>query len=341
MNGTKPCPLSRRAALRSLAALSSGAALLPLIASAAGTAASSTGQSTSEPTGNPAVDGLLTAFEFSPMVTAKLTDSLALLNGPGGNMAVLAGPEGALLIDTGIHSTAPGVAKAAEAFAGKPVTMVVNTNWHFDHTGGNELFGRRGARLIAHENARARMSHPQVHEVFNYTFPASPAAALPTVTFPESLTLYFGEEVVHLHHVQPAHTDSDILVHFTKANVLHAGDTFFNGFYPLIDYSTLGWIGGMVAAEDRALELCDARTRIIAGHGALGTVDDLKTAREMLATVQGRIEKLLDAGKSVAEVVAAAPTADLDAKWGNGPFTAAQFTGNAAASILRHRQQVS
>ncbi len=255
-------------------------------------------------------------------------------------MVVLCGPEGALLIDTGIHPSAPSVAKAVEAFAGKPVTAVVNTHWHFDHTGGNEFFARRGARVIAHDSVRVRMSRPQFHEVFDYIFPAAPAAALPTLTFPESLTLYFGDEVVHLHHLQPAHTDGDLLVHFTKANVLHAGDTFFNGFYPLIDYSTLGWIGGMVAAEDRALALCDAHTRIIPGHGALGTVDDLKAARTMLATVQGRIEKLLDAGKSVAEVVAAAPTADLDAKWGHGPFTAAQFTGNAAASILRHRQEV-
>lgn len=126
---------------------------------------------------------------------------------------------------------------------------------------------------------------------------------------------------------------------FAGANVLHTGDLFFNGFFPFIDYSSEGWIGGMVAASDRALALCDDKTRIIPGHGPLASVADLKAAREMLATVQGRIEKLLDAGKNVDEVAAAAPTRDLDEKWGKGFFNGEGFTRNAAAGILRHRQK--
>ena len=132
-----------------------------------------------------------------------------------------------------------------------------------------------------------------------------------------------------MHHVPAAHTDSDVLVHFTQANVLHTGDVFFNGFYPFIDYSTRGWIGGMVEAEDRALALCDAQTLVIPGHGPLGTVVELKAAREMLATVQVRIEQLLDGGKNVDEIVAAAPTADLDRTWGQAMYTGEQFTRNA------------
>ncbi len=336
---TYPNACSRREVLRSLAALTSGAALLPWLGSSLHAADPTPAPRTSEPTGQPALDQILTAFEFSPLTTTRLSPTLAVLSGPGGNIAVSIGAGGALLVDTGIHAAAPAVAREAEAFAGQSVGVVVNTHWHFDHTGGNALFGRRGARIIAHENTRARLSRRQAIELLDYTFPAAPAEALPTLTFSQELTLYHGDETLGLHVVPPAHTDGDVLVHFAKENVLHTGDVFFNGFYPFIDYSTRGWIGGMVAAEDRALALCDAQTRLIPGHGPLGTVADLRAAREMLATVQGRIETLLDAGKSVEEVVAAAPTADFDDHWGHGMSTGAQFTRNAAVSIQRHRQE--
>ena len=329
---------SRREALRSLLALTSGAAFLPVLASTAGAAGEPPAQVTTEPTGNPAIDKNLASFEFTPLVATKLTPTLAMLSGPGGNMTVLVGPDGALLVDSGVHPTAPAVAKAATAFAGKPVTTLVSTHWHFDHTGGNEWFGQHGARIVAHDNTRVRMGKPQTIEAFGFTFPASPVAALPTTTFPSDLTLLSGDEVVRLHHVAPAHTDGDVLVHFTQADVLQTGDTFFNGFYPFIDYSSEGWIGGMVAAADEALKVCSDDTRVVPGHGPLGTPVDLKAARDMLATVQGRIEALLDAGKNVDEIVAAAPTKDFDAKWGKGFFNGEGFTRNATAGIMRHRQ---
>ncbi len=331
--------LSRREVIRALAAVTSGAALLPLLSSWSRAAEAPSTHPPTKPTGNPAVDKSIDDFLSAPLETTRLTPSLAMLSGPGGNIAVLAGPAGTLLVDTGIQPAAPAVAKAVEAFAHRRVSWVVNTHWHFDHTGGNEYFGQRGARIVAHDDTRASMSHPQAIELMNYTFPASPPAALPVVTFPDKLTLYHGDETLHLYHVLPAHTDGDILVHFTKENVLHTGDVFFNGFYPFIDYSTEGWIGGMVEAEDRALALCNALTQVIPGHGKLGTPAELKAAREMLATVQGRIEKLLDDGKSVNEIVAAVPTADFDTKWGHGPSPADHFTRDAADSIQRHRQK--
>ena len=334
--------LSRREALRCLAALTTGAAFLPLMGSTGYAAdAPPPSRPTTEPTGNPAIDKNLAGFEFSPLVTTKLSDTLALLSGPGGNMAVLTGPDGALLVDTGVHPTAPGLAKGAEAFAGKPVTTVINTHWHFDHTGGNEFFGRRGVRIIAHDNVRTRMSHEQKIEAFNFTFPPSPVPAWPSLTFPGVLTLHSGDETIDMFHVAPAHTDGDILVLFTGANVLHMGDTFFNGFYPFIDYSTGGWIGGMVGAATRGLELCNAGTRIIPGHGPIGEPGDLENTRDMLAEVQARLEKLLDAGKSADQIMAAAPTKDLDEKWGKGFFTGELFTRNALAGIMRHRQKAA
>ena len=215
---------------------------------------------------------------------------------------------------------------------------MINTHWHFDHSGGNELFGTEGARIVAHAATRSRLASAQFIEAFNFTFPPAPAAALPALTFDDAMTLYAGDEELRLHHVAPAHTDGDILVQFTKANVLHMGDTFFNGFFPFIDYSSRGWIGGMVAAAERGLALCDEKTRIIPGHGPLGGKADLSAARDMLATVQGRIEKLLDAGKSLEEVVAAAPAKEFDEKWGKGFFNAELFTRNATAGVMRHRQ---
>jgi glyoxylase-like metal-dependent hydrolase (beta-lactamase superfamily II) len=293
---------------------------------------------TSEPTGNPAIDHSLTNFEFAPLVTTKLSDSLALLSGPGGNMAVLVGASGALLVDSGVHPTARALAMGAAAFAEKPVTTLVNTHWHFDHTGGNEYFGKQGCAIVAHQNVRNRMGHDQKIEQFDFTFRASPPAALPSITFPDSLTLYSESEPVELHHVDPAHTDGDILVYFPKTNVLHMGDTFFNAFYPFIDYSTGGWIGGMAAAADRGLALCNAETRIIPGHGPLGSKAELAAFREMLVTTQGRLEKLLGAGKGVDDIVAAAPIKDLEEKWGHGFFTSDLFVRNATLGLKRHRQ---
>ena len=267
--------LPRRAALRSLAALAAGAAWLPWMGSSLRAADPPPDRLTSEPTGNPALDKLLTAFQFTPPETVGLSPTLALLSGPGGNVAALTGPAGALLVDTGIHAAAPTLAKAAEAFGGQAVSVVVNTHWHFDHAGGSEFFAQRGARIIAQDNTRVHLSQRQAIELLDYTFPPAPPAALPSLTFPEETTLYHGEETLRLLHVPPAHTDGDVLVRFAKENVLHTGDVFFNGFYPFIDYSTGGWIGGMVEAADRALALCDAQTRIIPGHGPLGTRADL------------------------------------------------------------------
>ena len=226
------------------ALVSFAASLMPLGVSLAQAADALGDRVTTKPTGNRAVDAVLTELQFSPLKTMPQSGSLALLSGPGGNMTVLAGPAGALPVDTGIHATAESVAKAAEAFAGKPVITVINTHWHFDHAGGNEWFARHGARIIAHDSARARMSHPQPIEMLNFTFPAAPVVALPFITLPDTLTLYHGDETLRLQHVAPAHTDKNLLVHFAAANVLATGDVFFHGFYPHIDYSSRGWIGG-------------------------------------------------------------------------------------------------
>ena len=272
-----------------------------------------------------------------PIQVTRLTDRLHLLTGAGGNIAVFAADGGTLIVDSGLAPRAADVAKAVAGVRSQRVVTLINTHWHGDHTGGNERFGNAGARIVAHENTRRRLSREQFQEAFNRRVPPAPRAALPTVTFPSARTLRYGGEELRLFHVAPAHTDTDVAIFFPRANVLHTGDLFFNGFYPFIDYSTGGWLGGMVAAADRLLATAGANTKIIPGHGPLATRADLRVYRSMLATVLGRLEPMARANKTVDEVVAVRPTADLDARWGKGFMQPEQFVRIAYTGIVRHR----
>ena len=193
------------------------------------------------------------------------------------------GPDGLLVVDSQVPARGKEVLETAARVGGKPVSTLINTHWHFDHAGGNEFFGRAGATIVATAATRKRLSTDQYTEVFKMTTPASPPVALPTFTADEA-ELHVGSETVHLTAVPPAHTDGDLIVHFTAHDVIHTGDLFSNGFYPNIDASSLGWIGGMIAAADRILKLAGPKTRIIPGHGPIGTPADLAAFRAMLVT---------------------------------------------------------
>ena len=200
----------------------------------------------------------------------------------------------------------------------QPVRFLVNTHHHFDHTGGNENIAKSGAIIVAHENVRKAMSKDTVIEAFNREVPAAEKGALPIVTFTDSVTFHWNGDDVHVLHVDPAHTDGDSIIYFTKANVLHMGDTFFKGAYPFIDVSSNGSIDGVIAAADTALKMCDDKTRIIPGHGELAEPDDLREYRDVLQAVRDHVRSLVDAGKTRDEVIAAKPSAKFDAEWGAG-----------------------
>ncbi len=271
-----------------------------------------------------------------PLTTVKLTDHLSIVMGAGGNIAVLTGDEGTVQVDSGLPNRTADIAKAVADLSAQPVTTLINTHWHLDHTGGNEALGKGGTRILAHATTRTRLSTDQTIEFMKMHTAPSPAIALPVITFADSLRLYSNGEEIVMTHVPPAHTDTDIIVYFRQANVLHAGDLLFNGFYPFIDYSSRGWIGGMVAGADTVLKLSNATTKIIPGHGPMATYGDVVAYRDMLRTIQARIEPMVKSRKSIPQVVAAKPTKDFDAKWGQGFLKPDQFTGLVYTGIARH-----
>jgi cyclase len=268
-------------------------------------------------------------FASAPLESHKLTDTLTLLSGPGGNVVVLNGPDGKLVVDTFVSPAWPRLKQSLEDLGNAPLKFVMDTHWHFDHADNNAPLHAAGATVIAHENTPKRMSESHTLQVLGLHFDPSPANALPQRTFKDSMQMKFSGEDLALGHIPPSHTDSDIFIHFRKANVLHLGDTFFNGMYPYIDGGTGGSIGGMIAAADKTLAMADNDTKIVPGHGPLGNKADLAKFRDMLSTVRDRVQKLHSSGKSVEEAVAAKPLADLDPVWGK-----ALFNGDAFVRIV-------
>jgi glyoxylase-like metal-dependent hydrolase (beta-lactamase superfamily II) len=263
----------------------------------------------------PSLEARRAAIGQAPIARTALTDRLTLLAGPGGNVLVLNGRDGLLLVDNFVRP-AWGKLEAALAAIGGPVRMAIDTHWHFDHADNNASLRKAGAALVAHANTKTRLS--QAHHVLGMHIPAEGPEALPTETFTDARTVEANGEEIRLLYVPPAHTDTDIAVLFAAANVLHLGDLFFNGTYPFIDVSTGGNVDGMIAAADRALALADASTRIVPGHGPLADRAALGRYRTMLADVRERVRSLKRAGKGVAEVKAAKPTSAHDAEWGQG-----------------------
>jgi glyoxylase-like metal-dependent hydrolase (beta-lactamase superfamily II) len=256
----------------------------------------------------------------NPIQPQKLADNLTLLSGPGGNVAVLNGPDGKFVVDTFVLPAWVKFKQSLDAISNASLKTVVNTHWHFDHVDNNAALHAAGATILAHENTKKRMSEAHELLVLGLHFPPSPVDALPQQTFATTRKLEANGETLVLEHLAPAHTDTDVFVHFQKANVIHMGDTFFNSIYPYIDASTGGSVKGMIAAANRVLPLANDSTKIVPGHGPLGGKAELVQFRDMLTTAGDRVGKLKSAGKSAQEAVAAKPLADLEDTWGKGFF---------------------
>jgi len=251
-------------------------------------------------------------FSKVQIQTIKVADGVYMLVGAGGNIGVSAGEDGILLIDTQFAELIEKIKSAIAEISRGQIRYVLNTNWHYDHTYGNEPLGKSGALIIAHENTRMRMTSEQYFPDFDMKIPPFPESALPVLTFTDSLNLHFNSEEIQVIHIEKAHSDADIVIYFRKANVIHTGDLYFTVLYPFIDVSHGGSIDGMIIAAERIIGMVDENTKIIPGHGPLSNLEELKTYREMLVTIRDRIKKQIKEGKTLEEVLASKPTADFD-----------------------------
>jgi glyoxylase-like metal-dependent hydrolase (beta-lactamase superfamily II) len=265
-------------------------------------------------------------FSAVQIETQQVGNGLYMLIGSGGNIALSTGPDGSVLVDTQYAPLNAKILAAVRAAGGGDVKYVINTHWHGDHTGGNEPLGKAGAVIIAHNNVLTRLSSEQFMAAFNQRVPPAPAAARPVITFPTRTTFHLNGNVVNVVHVENAHTDGDSIVHFTRSNVIHTGDTYMKDVYPFIDVGSRGSIDGFIASADAVLSRSDASTKIIPGHGALANRADMQRFHDMLVAVRGKIQALIDQGMSEDEVVAAGPTAEFDAAWGQGFMNPENFT---------------
>src|SRR4051812_11965451 len=226
--------------------------------------------------------------------TTKVAEGLYMLEGAGGNIGVSVGEDGVVVIDDQFAPLTPKIQAAIAAVTPKPIKFVLNTHWHGDHAGGNENLAAAGAVIIAHENVRKRMSTEQFIELMKRKVPASPAKALPVVTFSTDVTLHLNGEDLHVFHVGPAHTDGDSVIVFPKAKVVHMGDTFITTSYPFVDLGSGGNYDGYVTTADRVLAMVDNSFKIVPGHGTLSTKADLKGWHDMLAGLRARVKKEAD-----------------------------------------------
>ena len=250
--------------------------------------------------------------------TEKLSDTAYMMTGAGGNLGLSVGEDAVFVIDDQFAPLTPKIQAAIAKLTDKPVKFVLNTHWHFDHTGGNENMGKAGAVIVAHENVRKRMSVEGFIEFLGMKTQAEPKVALPVVTFTRDVSFHINGDELFAYHAPRAHTDGDAIVHFKKSNVIHMGDVFFNKLYPFIDTSSGGTVDGVIQAVDRVLGVAGDQTRIIPGHGPLAAKADLKTYRDMLATVSARIAAQIKQGKTLEQAAAAKPTAEFDGVWGKG-----------------------
>jgi len=266
------------------------------------------------------------ALFFAPLVTAqdeaveyvptRLSDTVTMVKGRGGNIAVSAGEDGVFIIDDQLKPLTDQLLAAIRQIDDRPVRFVINTHYHGDHVGGNETLGQTGSVIIAHDNIRRRMSSDQFSRFMDSTTPAYPEASLPVVTFNDRVSLHLNGESVTAYHVPRGHTDGDSIVHFPGSNVVHMGDIYFNGLYPYIDLDGGGSVQGMIAAVELGLSLANADTRIIPGHGPLSNRAELDSYRAFLVKARDNVQALIDRGLSLEEAIAARPTAEWDEQLG-------------------------
>jgi len=278
------------------------------------------------------VDTIRDAAATTPLQVHKLRGDVTVIEGSGGNMAVLTGEDGKLFVDAGISATRSRILETVHNLSRDPIKHLINTHWHFDHTDGNQWLNEEGAAILAHENTHKHLLTAQNVDDWDYHFPSPPLASVPTRVFATETSISINRSTLNLKHYGPAHTDGDISVTFAEADILHCGDTYWNGIYPFIDYSTGGNIDGMIKAANANIAAAGDKTIVIPGHNlpnqanAISNKAELVVYRDMLVAIREKVATLKRAGRSLDEAIAAKPTTEFDAKWGQFLITPALFT---------------
>jgi glyoxylase-like metal-dependent hydrolase (beta-lactamase superfamily II) len=260
----------------------------------------------------------LAQMPAEPLKTEKVVEGLWLISGNGGNVAVSIGKDGIFIVDDKVPPVAADLIAEIKKLDKRPVRFVINTHWHFDHVGGNEKIGETGAVIVAHENVRKRMESGGFLRMMKKTLPPSPPIALPVVTFADGVTLHLNGDDIEILHQPPGHTDGDSIVWFHKADVIHTGDDFVSGGYPIIDVDSGGHADGIISTARKVCKLAGASTKIIPGHGPIVDKTRYGVWADMVATIVDRVKKLAAAGKTLSEIINAKPTAEFDAEWNKG-----------------------
>jgi cyclase len=268
----------------------------------------------------------------APITAVKLTDRVVVLSGAGGNVGLVIGSDGLLMVDGGLANRAADLANAITEVSPRMVQVLFNTHYHFDHVGSNEYLGKNNVRIIAHENVTRRVGERINSEAFGRVIEPLARIGHPTETFTSNGKLAFGQEALEYTHIPLAHTDGDAYVFFPNANVLHTGDLLFVGRYPVVDFTVGGSLAAMAASLERMDRVGDVRTRVIPGHGPMATKADMKAAREMWLSINQRLEEHAKAGRPIDEVVKAAPTKEFDTKLGVTDATG--FVRQAYSGVL-------
>ena len=273
----------------------------------------------------------------APIAATKLTENFVLLTEAGSNVLIVTGPDGVLMVDGGRPEQSADLLKFVSAQSeGRRIQALFNTHWHLDHTGSNEALGKAGAMIIAHENTRLWMGAEIIVSWQHQTYKPRPKEARPTQTFYTTEKMSFGHEQIQYGHLGQAHTDGDIYVFFPGPNILMTGDVFIVGSYPILDYSTGGWIGGLTEATRTLVALTDDQTRVIPGTGPVQTRADLQAQLDMLGTMRTRFVEMMRKGMSAKDMLAAAPTKEFDAKWGHPEL----FITNAYPGLWNHVREI-
>jgi len=259
-------------------------------------------------------------FDTVQIKTHKMSETIYMLEGDGGNIGLLTGKDGTVMIDDQFAPLSEKIKTAIKQVTDAPVRFVINTHFHGDHVGGNENFGKDGAIIVAQSNSRLRMTKDEFDSTLKQTRKAAPYDALPKVTFGDSVTLHLDGETVQVTHVPHAHTDGDAIIYFKESNIIHAGDVFVRYGLPFIDQPHGGSIDGMIAGTDAILNLADDNTKIIPGHGDIAAKKDVADYKNMLVTIRNRIADGIKQGKSVDDVIAMDPTKEYKAGVGRSEF---------------------